>query len=446
LSWLVDLGRAAIGLGSCALVLYWIGLTLPTLAEEYVGSSSVLADPRPPPPSPEPSAATPRGIGGDRSAHARIDTRDRTVTSMGCADGLDAESLKSYFAGRLGPLVGWDNPHIVAIDERRAYWFVQDAYVDYTGTAENIGVTWPQMQNVVFLQEGTCFTLVHGGSTTDWHNFETGDGHEDSSRFVWPLGGEIVGDVLWLFWAETKHTGQDSGLFAGGITRYPTRTWLASYDVDTLERLSFEPAPNSGVDPTYGFAVESDDEYSYLFANRNLLNMAMQGGFENGPHSATKMYIGRVPFGRFTDQPEYWNGTSWTDDPATAAVISERFWTENGMQPRYIEGRWLSVVKRDGFFGNEVVIDVAEQPWGPWEEVARIPHEPTPDETPKNSYHPVFAPWSGREHGLVIAISENAQVWDRAVERIDLYRPSAFGVEWPFADDERGRLQLTRQW
>ena len=185
------------------------------------------------------------------------------------------------------------------------------------------------------------------------------------------------------------------------------------------------------IEETYGFAVESDDQFSYLFANTNLLNFSREGGFANGPHSATKMYIGRVPRGQLDQQPEYWDGQGWSDDPAAAATISQRFWAENTMQPRYIDGRWVWVVKRDGFFGSEIVIDVAPHAWGPWVEAERIAYNPTPDEIAKNSYHPVIAPWSSEENGLIIIVSENAQAWDEAVERIDLYRPRAFRMDWP---------------
>ena len=81
------------------------------------------------------------------------------------------------------------------------------------------------------------------------------------------------------------------------------------------------------------------------------------------------------------------------------------------------------------------MIDVAEHPWGPWVEVERIAHTGRQDESPKNSYHPVILPWSSPAAGLVILISENAQGWPEALERIDLYRPTVVATDWPFPDD-----------
>jgi hypothetical protein len=363
-----------------------------------------------------------------------VDSVGRTITDMGCARDLSAASLDTFFSSQIGPLVGWDNPHIYKIDDHRTLWIAHDSYVDYDGDAPTLGDTRPQMQNVVFLQEGPCFRLVHGGTDTEWSNFEAGDGHAGSNRFLWPLGGALDGRRIWILWSEMVPSPEPIEPW-GGIARHPVATWLASYDVDTLERLSFAPAPESGVFPIWGFAVESDNDYSYLFGNTNLLNFTRAGGFDNGPHSATKMLVARVPKGRLDLQPAFWNGSHWTSDASQAAVISERFWAENTMQPRYLNDQWVSVVKRDGFFGNEIVIDVAENPWGPWIEVERIPHEGRPGDIAKNSYHPVVLPSSSPAAGLVVLISENAQQWSEAVDRLDLYRPTIVATGWPFVDE-----------
>ena len=363
-----------------------------------------------------------------------VDPTGRTITDMGCVPDLSAASLDTFFSSQLGPLVGWDNPHVYEIDDHRTLWIAHDSYVDHDGDASTLRETRPQMQNVVFLQEGLCFRLVHGGSDTEWLNFEMGDGHTGYDRFLWPLGGALDGRRIRILWSEMVPSPEPVEPW-GGISRHPVKTWLASYHIDTLERLSFEPAPESGVFPIWGFAVESDHEYSYLFGNTNLLNFAREGGFANGPHSATEMYLARVPKGRLDVQPVFWDGNDWTDDASQAAVISRRFWAENTMQPRYLNGEWVSVVKRDGFFGNEIVIDVAENPWGPWIEVERIAHEGRRGDVAKNSYHPVILPWSSPESGLIVLISENAQFWSEAVDRLDLYRPTIVATEWPLVDN-----------
>ena len=78
------------------------------------------------------------------------------------------------------------------------------------------------------------------------------------------------------------------------------------------------------------------------------------------------MWLGRVPRGRLDQAPEYWNGSRWVNDRDQAEPVLERYWTENPMQPRYLNGRWVAVTKENGFWGDRLAVDVAADPWGPW--------------------------------------------------------------------------------
>ncbi len=403
--------RVTLGAFATGLIVYWLGVTVPVLAVTrpagLISSSAVVGQPV-------------------------INELGLIETKIGCARSLGSADLDEFFAERRGPLVGWDNAHVMQLGPERWLWLSHDAFLDYVGDAKTLDDVGAQIQNVAFEQTGTCFSMLHRGTPEERRNFEIGDGHVDLSRFLWPLGGEVDGDVVKVFWAETVPSVQSPGP-TDGIVRNPTKTWLAEYDLTTLERLSFAPAPNSGVDPIYGFAVASDDEYSYLFGNTNMLNFALVGGYLNGPHSVTKMYLGRVERGRLEQQPEYWTGSGWSDDAASSVPISDRFFAENTMQPRYIDGRWVSVVKENGFSGKEVLIDVAEDPWGPWTTVDRREHVTRPATVEKNSYQPIILPWSSVDMGLSVIISENAMAWDDAIQDPPLYRPAVLHFDWPLA-------------
>lgn len=347
---------------------------------------------------------------------------------IGCVSDLDAETLDSAFRNPFGPLIGWDNPHVYSLGADRWLWMVHDSYFDYTGDFADLHHDGPQIQNLAFLQVGTCFRLLYRGSPNNRSNFEPGD--LDEPRFLWPLGGERHGDTLWVFWSEMADANPPPDP-ADGISRNPVRIWLAEYDPDTLEQRSFKPAPNDGVFPSYGFAVASDDTHTYLFGNSNLLNYESEGGYLGGPHSATRMYIARVPLGRLNEDPLYWSGDGWTPDPKAAAVISDRFFAENTMQPRYIGGRWLAVTKQDGFSGTSVVLDAADDPWGPWHTVDQTEYITREATVAKNSYQPIILPWSSPDQGIQFAISENAVSWPDAVANPNLYRPSVHSFDWP---------------
>ncbi|MEP1125722.1 MAG: DUF4185 domain-containing protein [Ilumatobacter sp.] len=404
---LINTCRVVAGVAALSLTIYWAGVTVPALASPKPASDSKAM-----------------------AAHPFVNDIGLVETALGCARSLSSSDLHMFFGERRGSLIGWDNPHVIQLGPERWLWLNHDTYIDLSGDARTLHDGGEQNQNVAFEQTGNCFAMLHRGTPTERLNFEIGDGHVDRNRFLWPLGGEVDGDVVRVFWAETIPSVPRPGP-GDGIIRHPTKTWLAEYDVTTLERLSFAPAPNSGVDPIYGFAVASDDHHSYLFGNTNMLNLAREGGFFNGPHSATKMYLARVPRGQLDQAPEYWNGTGWADDASSSVPISNRFFAENTMQPRYLDGRWVSVVQQDGFYSREVLLDVAEHPWGPWTTVDQRTYTGRLAAVEKNSYQPIILPWSSPEAGITIAISENATDWMNAVADPPLYRPGVFAFPWP---------------
>lgn len=404
-------GRLILAVASLGLFAYWATVSVPAIAS----------------PSRSGFAAIASTVGVDQP---RFNDFGRVETLLGCADGTDAASLDRFFAERQGPLVGWDNPHVTVLDDDRSLWLMHDTYLDYSGTARTLDSIDHQIQNAAMIQTGSCFTIEHLGTPTQRVNFESGDERIVSEHFLWPLGSEVDGDRIWVFWGETA-TAEVTPPRGQGISRYPVATWLASYDIETLRRLSFDPAPNAGVDPVYGFAVSSDETHSYLFANTNQLNYLREGGYSNGPHSATRMYLGRVAKGQLDHDPLYWNGAGWSASSDDAVPISDRFYAENTMQPRYIDGQWISVVQRDGFHGVDVWLEVARDPWGPWIASETIAYEPRPSTVEKNSYQPIILPSSSAVTGIQIVISENAVIWHRAIADPSNYRPAVFEMEWP---------------
>lgn len=348
---------------------------------------------------------------------------------VGCLPDLEPETLDEAFGNRIGPLIGWDNPHIYPLGPDRWLWIVQDAYLAYNGRDGHLhDDAGYQIQNLAILQEGTCWTLVHRGTPEHRINFEPGTNTEQTAKhFFWPLGGARSGDRLLVFWQEMVLSDPPPPP-GDGIIRHPVATWIAEYDPDTLVRRTFEPAPDDGVFPSYGFAVAEDADHSYLFGNSNLLNFAREGGFLAGNHSATEMYLARVRRGALDDAPEYWSGERWSGDAADATTISKRFFAENTMQPLRWGDRWFSVTKENGMAGSELVVDVADRPEGPWRTVYQAPIAARSADESKLTYQPIILPWSDPDVGLDIVISENAEVWKEAVRSPALYRPSVHRI------------------
>ena len=396
-------------------------------AAALVGTAVLAACGPPPPPPPPPWAAS-----------TRVTPAGHLATDIGCAASREAGALEAFFSRRVGPVLGWDYQHVYPLGANRWLWLFQDAFIDHAGQATRLDGSG-FAHNAALVQTGTCFTLLHRGSASRPSSFEPGEGETPLHRWWWPLGGELEGTRLRVFWAEmVRDEGQPPP--GDGLPWHPRRTWLATYDAATLARLAFVPAPGqpsavdrpAGPEPLYGYAVASDETHTYLFGNTYQQNLTREGGFWEGPHSASAMWLGRVPRGRLDQAPEYWNGTRWVSDRDRAEPVLERYWTENPMQPRYLDGRWVAVTKANGFWGDRLAVDVAAEPWGPWLTGYDAVVTGRGADPRLNTYHAHPLPWASGSGTLVVGLSQNARdMHADAFPFPERYRPIVMSVPFP---------------
>jgi hypothetical protein len=212
-----------------------------------------------------------------------------------------------------------------------------------------------------------------------------------------------------------------------GLGWHPDATFVGTYDPNTLARLDFRQATQGGAAPIYGYAVQSDAEWTYLFANSFEQNLAREGGWLNGPHSGTRMFLGRVPLGQVFDQPEYWTPDGWIGDRRLAVPFLERHWAEFPFQPRLVDGQWIAATAVNGYWGDQFELDVALDPWGPWTTVESRPLVPRGADPKMNTYHAHLMPWRDGFGQAVVSVSNNAR---------DMLRDA-----WP--NPSRYRLMIT---
>ncbi|MEO6122224.1 MAG: hypothetical protein ABIR32_00845 [Ilumatobacteraceae bacterium] len=337
---------------------------------------------------------------------SRMTAAGYVATDVGCSSGTSASALDAFFSQRIGPVIGHDYQHVYPLGGSRYLWLFQDTFVDYSGNATSLGqATFDH--NSAMVQDDSCFTLYHRGSITRPKSFENGTGESRLAKWFWPMGGQTFDGRLYVFWAEMTKDGYEPTA-PNGLGWHPARTWLAVYDAQSLARLSFSAAPNSGVLPIYGYAVDSDAEYTYLFGNTFEQNLQREGGYTNGPHSGTKMFLARVPRGQFGAPLEYRTADGWAYDAAAAQPINSRYWAENPMQPRYLNGQWVAATKVNGYWGESLSIDVANDPWGPWSTTESRGISPRGGDPLMNTYHAHLMPWLDGG-ALVVSVSQNAR-------------------------------------
>jgi hypothetical protein len=386
---------------------------------------AVLARPVPVDPPPPPPDAPPPPWAASRFVTAG----GHVSTDVGCAVDATAAGLDAFFAERIGPVLGWDYQHVYALGGGRHLWLFQDTFIDHSATAATLDQA-SFVHNAALVQDGTCFRLLHAGTPERPAPFEAGTGTATLSRWFWPLGGEVHDGVLRVFWAEMTKDAIDPAA-PDGLGWHPVRTHVATYDPATMARLDFRPATNPGVAPIYGYAVASDSTHTYLFGNTFEQNLARHGGYWNGPHNGTDMFLARVPRGRVLDPPEYWSSGGWTADPAASEPFLSRHWAEFPMQPRWIDGQWVAATAVDGYWGDEFTLDVAAEPWGPWTTVASHLLFARGFDPLMNTYHAHLVPWRDGAGNLVVTVSNNARNMLRDAWPVPArYRPAIFSTPW----------------
>jgi hypothetical protein len=361
------------------------------------------------PDDPDPSDPPPTTLAPPPWAASTITTADgRVMTSVGCADDTSFTALDEFFAQRLGPVLGWDYQHVYGLGDDRYLWLFQDTFLDHSGTVNALaGARF--VHNAALLQTGACFELLHGGTPDAPLPFEEGDGTGGThTTWWWPMGGELANGQLSVFWAEMVKDPYDPDP-PDGLGWHPRQTYLATYDADSMERTDWRLAPDSGVAPIYGYAVSSDATYTYLFGNTFEQNMLREGGFWSGPHSATDMWLARVPRGQLDARPEYRTADGWSTSSLDAVPFMSRFYAENPMQPRYLDGQWIATTAVDGYWGDRLVVDVAEQPWGPWITIDDVPLAPRGDDPAMNTYHAHLFPTRDGFGSIIVTVSNNAR-------------------------------------
>jgi hypothetical protein len=313
---------------------------------------------------------------------------------------------------------GGDYPHAYPLPDGRILWLFQDLHFSNDDDLLNDvpdGSPTNAAHNAGLVQQGRCWTIVGSRGRDLIGDLLT----VDSQRWFWPLDGEIGPDGnLWLFVAEmTQPNGTGAG--PGAL---PVRTWLAILDRDDFRQLYLEPAPDDST-RLFGWSVVSTDRWSYLYSHcyRQFANpVAGIGEFDATcmPHT----YLARVPRGQLADPPEYWNGSGWTSVASAAVPVSSRF-VANPMSVQWFGDVFVSVTKRDEWWGSQLVVDRAPAPQGPWTTVTTRSVLGDMKCPTCGNYGAFLLPWLDAAGRMTVALSSGAEfdLWRR---NASLYRPT----------------------
>ena len=287
--------------------------------------------------------------------------------------------------------------------------------------------------NALIVQEANCFTTLHGPVTPGPHcsvsdaSYVASELTATCSHWFWPMSGGLdhLGRLA-VFYVEMANE-RGSG---AASPAHPVAVWTALFNAATFNLLGFAPAPASSANVVYGAAVETDDSFSYLFGwSYDQFNLP-----DPTSPPPSQMFVARVPAGRFDQQPQVLERHRLVCKPGYARCRSAPISAgpANPMQPRLLDGTWISAVKVDDWNGSTVRVDVAPAPEGPWT------HGADGDRSEPNArrahQHVRRAPdaVAVATGNLVVALSNNAWQMDPlALDNPTIYQPRLFELAAP---------------
>jgi hypothetical protein len=345
-----------------------------------------------------------------------------------CLAGATPAHLDQLFAAAPSGVIGADYQRATALPGGSVLWTFQDAEVRRPSGGTRL------VHNIAMVQRGSCFRVLMGGTPDDPQPWLFAAQTTPFVHWYWPLGAEIGADgQLYVFAAEMSERG------VGYLSRTePVSTVVAVVDPVTLAVRS-TTQPGNATAALYGFSIESDSTFTYLFAHCH-----RQFGFDpyifsfaHDRSCSSRVTVARVPRGQLLSAPAYWTGRGWGADPAAAAPILDTSRMVNASQFVRVNNTWMVITKVGDWWGDRIVVEQSRRPVGPFELVAEWA-PPVKCAIHCNNY---FASWipSANPTELVYGLSHNR--WDGIAT--DVYRPTfaAIGAPpWRTAPAERCSL------
>lgn len=349
-------------------------------------------------------------------AQAALEQPTSANSGTACASGVEAADLNAYFAHSNAGLWGADYQRAFPLPDGRVLWMFQDVFLAVGGGTKLV-------HNAGLIQSGRCFTLLKGPSNSEWllwdrtHRFH---------NWYWPMGGEVNPSTghFDLMMAEMR----EGGSYLSQTT--PVAMWRVSIRLSDMRVMGYTHAPDSSPE-LYGWSVASDTTHTYLFGHcyRQFgFDIIFGGGRAHDKSCTDEVKLARVNKGRLDQQPTYWDGYKWVNNPNAAVSVIPANHAERDINPAQImfDGKqWVSITKAGDWFGRTVFLDYAPSPMGPW--VTYHTFQPATKCNDCNTYFASWVPWKASNGNLIGMLGHNR--WDG--RQSSVYRPTVFEVPAP---------------
>ncbi len=313
-----------------------------------------------------------------------------------------------------GGFIAGDATFSIALPGQKTLWLFGDSFIGTVKSNNSISGGAKMIRNCAVLQDGDSMRALFGGTFQNPESFVSAP--NESSDWYWPEHGLLENDTLKIFFSEFVITSGQAGF----NFKYKA-AMVARFTFPEITIVDFTTLPyydTNGV--CYGNSVLVENGYTYIFGRKEYDTV----------HHIPYPHIARVPEGNILAPWEFYNGSSWSIDPAetkkiSSVAVSQQYGVFK-MNNKYV------VINQEIWFSTKIYSYTSNRIEGPWSNKSLLYNTPVlyPDVFTYNAFpHPQF----NEINSLLVSYNSNGN-FAEIFKNVEIYRPRFIRVPFSMID------------
>jgi hypothetical protein len=240
---------------------------------------------------------------------------------------------------------GGDGGQSVVLPGGRIDWLFDDSYLGRVVGGARYNA--PMLHNLMVVQDGKSFSTLYSsrdGQPVELMNYGIARRH-----FYWSNDGIVAGGSLWVSYSSYYYPSSPTVF---GFVR--TGTVLVRYSLSTMRMESVSRVPD-GAEVIWGVWMMGHGSYVYVYGTR---------GVKDGFSVSDAMFLARAPRSDMASPWQYWDGSGWSGDAKSAAVLSTSVASQFSLTK--VGNVYVLASMHTGYLSNRLMLWFACRPMGPF--------------------------------------------------------------------------------
>ena len=336
------------------------------------------------------------------------------LTHQSFSQAIVDSSFNSLIRKVNGGFIAGDATFSIALPGQKTLWLFGDSFIGTVKPDNSIAGGSKMIRNCAVLQDGDSMRALFGGTFQNPVSFVSTP--NESSDWYWPEHGLIENDTLKIFFSEFVITSGQAGF----NFKYKA-AMVARFTFPEIVLVDFKTLPYYDVNGVcYGNSVLVESGYTYIFGRKE---------YDTVSHIPYP-HIARAPEGNILAPWEFYNGSSWSTDPAKSQKISSVAVSQQygvfKMNNKYV------VVSQEIWLSAKIYSYTSSRIEGPWNNKILLYNTPVlyPNVFTYNAFpHPQF----NDNNSLLISYNSNGNFAD-IFKNVEVYRPRFIRIPFTMID------------